>query len=58
MKRVVFALSVVLIVSCNSLVAAQTNVIGGQKSVALDFDTLKNAASLDLSSVSAEVASP
>ena len=47
------------VVASVSTAAAQTvGVVGGQTNVALDFDTLAAAASLDLSSVSGDVIAP
>lgn len=58
MKRVPVVLFTVLVACCHSLYAAPVNVTGGQTNVALDFQTLSSAASLNLSGVSSDVIVP
>ncbi|MAT72555.1 MAG: hypothetical protein CMJ58_23905 [Planctomycetaceae bacterium] len=56
-RLLAFALSI-FVLNSQHAARGQVNVIGGQTSVLLDTDTLSTAASLDLSSVSADVIAP
>jgi hypothetical protein len=58
MTRQYWVFIAVVGVLCSNAPAAVTQVVGGQTSVALDTEALSSAASLDLSSVSADVIAP